>query len=86
MKTSPIKNLTPAGRLRHPLVWVREWTSKQEQEQPVKSVSQSKSLGGAPYIPEDALGTADVPSPPKRFLLPKIINLANWLGNHPPFT
>lgn len=67
MKTSQIKNLTPGGKLRHPMVWVREWTSKQEQEQLVKSGSQSKSLGGrAPYSPEGALGTAQMcPRPPR---------------------
>lgn len=61
MKTSQIKNLIPDGKLRHPLVQVREWTLKHEEEQPVKSGSQSKSLGGkAPYIPEGAPGTAQV--------------------------
>lgn len=64
-KTSQIKNLTPGGKLRHPIVWVRDWTLKQEQ--PVKSRCQSKSLEGQdPDIPEDALDTAQMcPRPPR---------------------
>lgn len=67
MKTSQIKNLNPGGKLRHPMLWVREWTSKQEQEQPAKSASQSKSLGGrVPSFAQDAQGTAQMCTRPPR--------------------